>query len=137
MIDAKRLLPRSKHDLDSIPLIVEAGYPAIAPILDELLDWTADGNWPVARPLADFLASLGPPLIDPVSRILRGTDGTHKWHCMSLILHKLPIDVLGELEEDLRRLADYPSEDDKREEIDIAAREVLVRLERMCRPTDI
>nr|WP_287382084.1 DUF5071 domain-containing protein [Mesorhizobium sp.] len=63
MIDAQRLLPRSKRDVDSIPFIIKAGYPAIAPILDELLDWTADSNWPVARPLADFLVTLGTPLI--------------------------------------------------------------------------
>ncbi|MER9404813.1 DUF5071 domain-containing protein [Mesorhizobium caraganae] len=135
MIDAQGLLPRNKHDLDSIPRIVKAGYPAIAPILDELLDWTADGNWPVARPLADFLVTLGPPLIDPISRILRGTDETHKWHCMNLILHKLPIEVLGGLEEDLRRLADHPNEGDKREEVDIEARQALFRLEHMSRET--
>jgi hypothetical protein len=115
MIDAQGLLPRNKHDLDSIPRIVKAGYPAIAPILDAL---------------ADFLVTLGPPLIDPISRILRGTDETHKWHCMNLILHKLPIEVLGGLEEDLRRLADHPSEGDKREGLDTEAREALLRLER-------
>ncbi|RUV16139.1 DUF5071 domain-containing protein [Mesorhizobium sp. M7A.F.Ca.MR.245.00.0.0] len=134
MIDAQRLLPRNKHDLDSIPFIVEAGYSAIAPILDELLDWTADSNWPVARPLADFLVTLGPPLIDPLSRTLRGTDGARKWHCISLIVRELPVDVLGGLEEDLRRLADHPSEDDRQEEVDIQAREALLRFERMSRP---
>ena len=134
MFDAQKLLPQSKHDLDSIPLIVETGYPAIAPILDELLDWTADSNWPVARPLADFLLTLGTPLIDPISRILRGTDGTQKWHCISLLVSELPIDVLRGLEEDLRRLADHPSEDDKREEVDVEAREALLRFERMSRP---
>ena len=134
MFDAQKLLPQSKHDLHSIPLIVETGYPAIAPILDELLDWTADSNWPVARPLADFLLTLGTPLIDPISRILRGTDGTQKWHCISLLVSELPIDVLRGLEEDLRRLADHPSEDDKREEVDVEAREALLRFERMSRP---
>lgn len=129
MIDPQGLLPRDEHDLDSIALVVEAGYPAIAPILDELLDWTADSNWPVARPLADFLATLGTPLIEPVSRILRGTDGTQKEHCLRLIVQRLPIDVLSGLEDDLRRLADHPSDDDRREEVDIAAREILLHFE--------
>jgi len=127
MIDLQSLLPRNKRDLDSIPLIIKAGYPAIAPILNELLDWTADRNWPVARPLADYLA-LGRPLIDPISQILQGTDGTQKWHCIGLILQRLPIDVLRGLEQDLRRLADYPSEDDRREEVDTEARAILLRL---------
>ena len=129
MIDPQSLLPRDKHDLDSIALIVEAGYPAVAPILDQLLEWTADGNWPVASPIADFLVTLGTPLIDPVSRILQGKDGTQKWHCINSIVQRLPMDVLRGLEEDLRRLADHPSEDDRREEVDIEAREVLLRFE--------
>ena len=129
MIDPQSLQPRDKHDLDAIPLIVKAGYPAIAPILDELLDWTADSNWPVAAPLADFLVTLGTPLIDPVSRVLLGTDGVQKWHCINLIVQRLPIDILRGLKKDLRRLADHPSEDDRREGVDIGAREILLRFE--------
>ena len=134
MIDAQGLLPRNKHDCDAIRRIAEAGYPAIAPILDELMDWTADSNWPVARPLADFLLTLGTPLIDPILRVLRGTDGTQKWHCINLFAREPPIDIFRGLEDDLRRLADHPSEDDKREEVDIEAREALLRFERMSRP---
>jgi hypothetical protein len=135
MIDAQKLLPQSKFDLDSIPLIVKAGYPTVAPILDQLLDWTADSNWPIARPLADFFLTLGTSLINPISRILRATDGTQKWHCINLIVSELPVDVLGGLEEGLRRLADHPSEEDKREEVDVEARKALLRFERMSSPT--
>ncbi|WP_245331358.1 DUF5071 domain-containing protein [Mesorhizobium sophorae] len=83
----------------------------------------------MASPIADFLVTLGTPLINPVSRILQGKDGTQKWHCINSIVQRLPMDVLRGLEEDLRRLADHPSEDDRREEVDIEAREVLHRFE--------
>ena len=128
MPDARRLLPRDKFDVDAVRAIAKAGYPAIAPILDELVDWTADGNWPVARPLADYLVTLGEPLAAPVSRVLRGSDGSHKENCIRLVVSRLPAEVLGELEGDLRQLAERPSEDDRREEADIAAREALSRL---------
>lgn len=128
MPDARRLLPRDKFDVDAVRAIAAAGYPAIAPILDELVDWTADGNWPVARPLADYLVTLGEPLAAPVSRVLRGTDGSHKENCIRLIVSGLPAEILAELEDDLRQLAERPSEDDRREEADIAAREALSRL---------
>lgn len=128
MPDARRLLPRDKFDVDAVRAIAAAGYPAIAPILDELVDWTADGNWPVARPLADYLVTLGEPLAAPVSRVLRGTDGSHKENCIRLIVSGLPAETLAELEDDLRQLAERPSEDDRREEADIAAREALSRL---------
>jgi hypothetical protein len=126
--DPRLLLPRDKFDLDTVRAIADAGYPAIAPILDDLLDWTADSNWPVARPLADFLITVGDPLVAPLSRVLRGTDGSHKEHCIRLVVTELPTDVLGKLEDDLRRLAEEPSEDDRREEADVAARDALSRL---------
>ena len=128
MPDARRLLPRDKFDVDAVRAIAAAGYPAIAPILDELVDWTADGNWPVARPLADYLVTLGEPLAAPVSRVLRSTDGSHKENCIRLVVSGLPAETLAELEDDLRQLAERPSEDDRREEADIAAREALSRL---------
>ena len=127
--DVRTLLPRGKFDVRAVRAIAEAGYPAIAPILDDLLDWTADGNWPVARPLADYLVTLGDPLVAPISRVLHGSDGSHKMNCIRLIARDLPLDILRKLEADLRQLADQPSEDDRREEADIAAREGLARLE--------
>ena len=129
MSDARRLLPRDKFDVDAVRAISDAGYPAIAPILDELVGWTADRNWPVSRPLADHLITLGEPVVAPVSRVLRGTDGSHKENCLSLIVSRLPIEILGKLEADLRQLAERPSEDDRNEEADIAARDALARLE--------
>jgi hypothetical protein len=133
MTDARRLLPRDKFDVDAVRGIAEAGYPAIAPILDELLDWTADGNWPVAQPLADYLVTLGEPLVAPVARVLRGSDGSHKENCIRLIVRRLPAETLAKLEKDLRQLADRPSEDDRCEEADIAARDALARLEGQSR----
>ena len=131
-MDARHLLPRDKFDVEAVEAIAEAGYPAIAPVLEELVDWTADGNWPIARPLADYLVTLGEPLVAPVSRVLRGADGSHKENCIRLVVRDLPPDILRKLEADLRRLADQPSEDDHREEADIAAREALARLEGQC-----
>ena len=127
-MDPRQLIPKDKFDVDAVRAISEAGYPAIAPLMDELLDWTADSNWPVAQSLADFLITLGEPLVAPLSKILRGTDGSHKEHCLRLVVSRLPVEILAKVEHDLRRLADHPSADDQREEADIAARQILSRL---------
>ena len=127
--DVRQLLPRDKFETLAVRSIAEAGYPAIAPILDHLVDWTADGNWPVAQPLADYLITLGDPLAAPVSRVLRGTDATQKESCIRLIVGRLPIGTLRKLDGDLRRLAEQPTDDDRREEADVAAREALARLD--------
>ncbi|WP_246707290.1 DUF5071 domain-containing protein [Mesorhizobium sp. NZP2077] len=128
MIDIKGLIPRDKHDLDAVTAIREAGYPAIAPILDGLMKWTADGNWPVARSLAPFLATLGRPIIDPVLRVLRGNDPTFKYFCLVTIVSTLPIDTLKALEIDLEGLAVNPSRLDKAEGVHEEAEAALLRL---------
>jgi hypothetical protein len=127
-LDQRQLIPADKFDVDAVRNITAAGYPAIAPILDELLDWTADSNWPIARPLSDFLITLGDPLVVPLSRILSGTDGTHKEHCIRLVISRLPIETLAGLETELRRLAEQPTADDRREGVDAAARQAMSRL---------
>ncbi|WP_137933121.1 DUF5071 domain-containing protein [Mesorhizobium comanense] len=128
MIDVKDLIPRDKHDLDAVTAIQEAGYPAIAPILDELMEWTADGNWPVARPLARFLSTLGKPIIHPVLRVLRGDDPTFKYFCLVTIVSALPVEVLKALETDLERLAVNPNRLDKAEGVQEEAEAALLRL---------
>ncbi|TPI30298.1 DUF5071 domain-containing protein [Mesorhizobium sp. B3-2-1] len=128
MIDVKSLVPRDKFDLDAVTAVERAGYPAIAPILDDLIGWTADGNWPVAQPLAHFLSTLGEPIVDPVLRVLRGDDPTFKYFCIIMIVEILPINILKAVEDDLRRLADSPNKSDRMEEVDEVAREALLRL---------
>ncbi|MHC2360756.1 DUF5071 domain-containing protein [Rhizobium leguminosarum] len=128
MFDAESLVPRDKHDITAPSAIESAGYPAIAPILDDLLAWTADGNWPIARPLARFLVTLGTPIVDPLLRVLRGKDSSQKYFCFQLIVEKLSVEVLRALENDLQRLVDRPSKTDQLEGVDELAREALQRL---------
>lgn len=128
MFDSKSLVPRDKHDIAALSAIENAGYPAIAPILDDLLAWTADGNWPIAPHLARFLVTLGMPIVGSVSRVLRGEDSPQKYFCFELIVKNLSIDVLEALENDLIKLTDQPSKTDRLEGVDEMAREALLRL---------
>lgn len=57
--DLRAFLPRDKHDLDNLQLLKNLGWPAIEPVLPDLLEWVQHMNWPVARSLAPFLAGLG------------------------------------------------------------------------------
>ena len=122
------LLPDDKFDVAAVDPLRKAGHPAIAPILSDLLNWTADSNWPVAGPLADFLITVGTPLLGPLKLVLQGQDSTQKEHCLRLIIRRLPLDVLAGLEVELQRLAQLPTESDRREEVDLAARDALARL---------
>jgi proteasome lid subunit RPN8/RPN11 len=126
--EIRHLVPRDKCDEDIVPMIAEAGYPAIAPILDDLMQWTADPNWPIAPPLIDYLATLGAPMIEPIRRVLRGNDDGHKFVCLRGMVHNLPLSARIELRDDLRTLADTPCQGDWDVSVDAEARAILAAM---------
>jgi proteasome lid subunit RPN8/RPN11 len=126
--EIRHLVPRDKCDEDIVPMIAEAGYPAIAPILDDLMQWTADPNWPVAPPLIDYLATLGAPMIEPIRRILSGGDDGHKFVCLRGMVRELPLSARIALRDDLRRLADTPCQGDWPVSVDAEARAILAAM---------
>lgn len=126
--DARDLVPLTKHDEEQIPLLREAGYPAIAPILDDLMQWTADPNWPICMPLIDYLNTLGEPLVEPIRRVLRGTDSGHKYVCLAGMVPKLPWAAQLQLRDDLLCLVEYPSDPDRQDNVDTEARAILAGL---------
>src|SRR5215510_15692175 len=82
------LLPKDKHDLDRAKALVSIGYPAVAPILPDLLEWLQDGNWPVSHVIGPFLASIGKPLTEEVRRILQTQDHLWKyWILLDVVAH--------------------------------------------------
>jgi proteasome lid subunit RPN8/RPN11 len=125
--EVRHLIPRGKGE-DIVPLIAEAGYPAIAPILDDLMQWTADPNWPICVPLIDYLNTLGEPMVEPIRRVLRGSDGGHKFVCLRGMIPELPLVTRRRLRDDLIALADHPSDDDRFEDVDTEARAILAGL---------
>lgn len=106
--EVRHLVPRDKCDEDLVPMIAKAGYPTIAPILDDLLAWTADPNWPIAVPLIDYLATLGEPMVEPLRRIFRGDNDDHKFVCLRGIVREFPREVREMMRADLLALAAVP-----------------------------
>jgi len=83
------LVPTDKSDLERASAAVEAGYPAVAPVLRELVEWLQDYNWPVARVLVPFLQSIGAPLVPHIWRVLRSDDDVWKYWVISLLIPSL------------------------------------------------
>ena len=119
------LVPTSKQDLARARAAVEAGYPAVAPILGELMKWLQDYNWPVAHILAPFLASIGAPLVPHIWHVLRTDDDVWKYWVIGILIPALPAAVAGEFRTELSRLCHHPQPHEKREELDTQAQEVL------------
>src|SRR5687768_275917 len=123
--DPRRLLPQNKKDLDSVRAIVALGYPAVAPVLPDLLEWLQDSNWPVWRPIAEFLASLPEQMAPLIWDVLRGDDHVWKYHCIAGLIQLMPPDVAEQFRAELTRLAERPSAVERAEGLDEAAQDAL------------
>ena len=49
MVDLRNLLPKDKMDVEKAEALVALGYPAVAPVLPELMALMQDTNWPVTE----------------------------------------------------------------------------------------
>jgi hypothetical protein len=120
----QHLIPKGKADLDRARAAVAAGYPAVAPILPELMAWLKDYNWPVAHILAPFLASIGAPMAPHIWHVLKTDDDVWKYWILQVILPSLPTDAALQFRSELDRLCSTPSDGERREELDQQARDV-------------
>ncbi|OAV51858.1 hypothetical protein A6U98_29635 [Rhizobium sp. WYCCWR10014] len=118
-------LPEDKFDLDAVAQLAAAGFPAIAPVLDDLVVWVADGNWPVATPVADLLVSTGTGAIPALRQVLQGSDAIHQYFMLLLVANRLPPDTAAALRGDLERLATKPTTDQIREGVSELAENIL------------
>jgi Domain of unknown function (DUF5071) len=128
-VDPRSLLPRHKSDGERVRALVDLGYPAVAPVLPELLTWMQDGNWPVSFGIGPFLAAIGEPVVPLVREVFAGTDGIWKYWCIERIVRAFPPDVAEQLRSDLERLARHPTPNDQSEEVDERAHEALAWLD--------
>ena len=119
------LVPVHKGDLERAQAAVNAGYPAVEPIIGKLVEWLQDYNWPVAKILAPFLASVGTQLVPHISSVLQSNDYVWKYWVISLLLPSLPEAAAAEFRPELERLYYAPEPNEKSEELDQQARDVL------------
>lgn len=127
-IDPRELLPRDKSDMQAAHAIVALGYPAVQPVLRDLLTWLKDCNWPVSYPIGDFLASLPEPVAPLVWEVLRGDDDLWKYWCIVRLISAMPAAVAEQFRAELTRLADRPAPAERSEELDEVARNALALL---------
>jgi len=118
------LLPKDKHDLDRAKALVSIGYPTVAPILPDLLEWLQDGNWPVAHVIGPFLASIGKPLTEEVRRILQSQDHLWKYWILLRVVAHSP-ELATALHPELVKIAECDAVDEDEKEVKEVAKEIL------------
>lgn len=122
--DIRSLIPQDKLDTDRAEQVVAAGYPAVEPILPELLEWIQDCNWPVAQVIAPFLATIGMPLLPHIRAVLATDDVMWKYWVIGYLLKNSP-ELATALREELTRYANSPTPEESEVELDQIAKGVL------------
>jgi hypothetical protein len=124
----REVVPESKHDLDAAKRAVEAGWPAVEPVVSELLEWVQDYNWPVASVLAPFLARIGTPLVPYLRPILTGDDVMWKYWVVLTIVTDSTVEVVERLRPELEQLVATPKGEEAEAGVPEAAAEALERV---------
>jgi hypothetical protein len=127
-VDPRELLPRDKRDLDNARAVAALGYPAVAPVLPDLLEWLQDCNWPVSRPIGDFLATIPEQMAPLIWKVLRGDDLIWKYWCIVRLISAMPTRTAEQFRGELTRLAEEPTPAERREELNEVAADALGEL---------
>ena len=124
MIDLHNMLPKDKCDTEQAQALVALGYPAVKPVLPELMEWIQDINWPVAHVIAPFLATIGLPLVPYIRQVFATSDEMWKIWVLYALVEMSPA-IFNAVQEDVQRIADTPPQNEDQEALQEAAREVL------------
>jgi hypothetical protein len=103
--ELRKLLPANKDDVGAIDAIRAHGYPAVQPILLDLLKWIRVESWPVAKPACEFLRTIGPRLAPQVREVLRSRDDPWKDVVLRQIVSEWPSDDVRGLSAELLLIA--------------------------------
>jgi hypothetical protein len=122
------LQPRNKGDMANAYAIVALGYPAVAPVLPDLLEWLQDCNWPVSHPIGDFLASIPEQMSPLIWNVLRGDDHIWKYWCIVRLITVMPPGIAEQFRTELSRLAEKPTPSERAEELNEVAGDALQSL---------
>jgi hypothetical protein len=96
--ELRGLIPSNQDDIAAVHAAITRGYPAVKPIVYDLLKWVRVDSWPVAKPLLEFFAGVGPVLAPEIEVILNTRDNLWK----SVVLRSI---VVGWPADEIRRLA--------------------------------
>ena len=124
MTDLHAMLPKTKFETEKAQALVALGHPAVEPILPELMEWIQDINWPVAKVVAPFLATIGLPLVPHIRQVFATNDEDWKMSVLRRLAETSPA-VFDAVREEVQRMADIQPQNEDEEALQETAREVL------------
>ncbi len=121
----KPRVPDHKFDFDAVESLVDAAPEVVWALVNELLVWLQDPNWPVFKPLVELMVGIPADRLSAAIRpVLEGTDSAWKRALLEYLLSRHPT-ATTLMMADLRRLAEHPTAADVEEGVPEAALRLL------------
>lgn len=120
------LIPKDKGDIVTAEQLKNYSFEEIKPIIPDLLGCLQDMNWPVARPISEYLVGVADKITPHILDVLRGDDEIWKYWMVVVFgnASKRPDKLLMN---EFNRMANHPTQDEIKEEINEVALDVLKR----------
>ncbi|WP_152618448.1 DUF5071 domain-containing protein [Leisingera sp. ANG-Vp] len=119
--------PQNKFNVQAVERALNHGSPPDGETISELLEWTQDENWPVAGPVTKLLSSFGRGVAPALIEVLGGDDSTWKHALLRGLVLQLEPDTWVLVEPAVRRLAEHPTDEEVREDVNTAAQKALAQ----------
>jgi hypothetical protein len=98
-------LPKDKDDAESAKALVSMGYPAVEPVMPQMLDWLKTNGSPVEIVMRDFFGGLGMSAVPVVQKALASRHDGLKYCVMKHVVSKWPAEAIAQLKVQLQSLA--------------------------------
>ncbi|OXA70528.1 hypothetical protein B0A67_14960 [Flavobacterium aquidurense] len=121
-MDIKTLIPKDKFDYETVDRLKSCSYDQIESIIQELLEWLQDMNWPISQPIAEYLLPFSEKIAPEILKILQGKDEVWKYW-MLVTFGKITKDKL--VLEEINRIAKNPTQEETDNEVSEIANEII------------
>ena len=101
-------MPKDKADTEAARAVVQLGYPAVAPVLRDMLLWLGVYHSPVADIFAKFFAELSPQPVELIVKYIGTHSETLRNRILVDILQAWPREAIEQLRISLTTLATHP-----------------------------
>ncbi|MDR6463354.1 DUF5071 domain-containing protein [Chryseobacterium sediminis] len=115
MENIRDLIPKSKGDLSTAEKLTNYSYEELKEIIPNLLEWLQDMNWPVAKPVSEYLESINDKITTELLSILKSNDD-EVWKYWIITIFG-PITQSPIIKNEIIRIATYPTENEIIEEV--------------------
>nr|WP_294782331.1 DUF5071 domain-containing protein [uncultured Flavobacterium sp.] len=121
-MNIENLIPKDKFDFETVELLKKYSFEEIKPIIPDLLEWMQDMNWPISKPIADFLLPFKEQIAPELVTILKTNDGIWKYWILISFGKTIQNDlVLNEI----KRIAKNPTKEEIENDLPEIATDIL------------